>query len=623
MQNPTISATSQFIAPYDTLPNILYTNPTTIVIKPLPIPIGNNPTLAGASQFIKPFDILPNIIYTGPTTKPNPQFNAPFDIPNGKLPSPFGFASLEQFNNDVESTVNWNPNTTINLYDIDNYEKDSSGNIKDIKGNVKSGPSAIWQPLAATNTNVTIQTAAAKAAAFGLSALGGFTGIPYVTQVGQSLTGEFGDDNLSGEFVTLQQDSLTRVPGIKYADFRSRKLPGLTVSNLGQQTLASLSSIRADGLAASLRSKGIAQIYATTSASPFGAYSVFNLEAWYGWGEHDNPNAIRNDFTLRSHVATRFKKGQTVTVVDVDASGNPIGKPNTRKSLGTMVPTNNPIEQATPFRGDKVTVIDFSQRKLSEAYQWKPKRTLLGKELPALANLTQDFIKFYFTGPKLQAGNEDDEDDIIVFRAVISSFSENFNPNWTDQKMIGRADPNYIYTGLTRDMSLEFDIYATDRDELKPIYRKLNALAGYTAPTYDPESIAMQAPWMRITIGDLFVQTPVVMTSLGYTYALDASWEINIERDLQMMQVPKKISVSCGFNVISDYLPQKGGRFWTLAKKFESDGTPIAGNDNWLSDTLGNIQKADLKFKDPAKGKVVGNDSSKKTETTNNNTTKT
>jgi hypothetical protein len=172
--------------------------------------------------------------------------------------------------------------------------------------------------------------------------------------------------------------------------------------------------------------------------------------------------------------------------------------------------------------------------------------------------------------------------------------------------MIGRADPNYIYGGVTRDLSIDFDIYATDRDELKPIYRKLNALAGYTAPTYDDESIAMEAPWMRITIGDLFVQTPVVLTSLSYTYAMDAPWEINIEKDPTMMQVPKKISVSCGFNVVSDSLPQKGGRFWALAKQFEESGEAKAGNDNWLSDSKGNIDPEDVKGKRTNSGKAVG-----------------
>ena len=99
--------------------------------------------------------------------------------------------------------------------------------------------------------------------------------------------------------------------------------------------------------------------------------------------------------------------------------------------------------------------------------------------------VTQDFIKFYFTGPKLFNGNSNaktDTDDIIIFRAAITNLDDSFTANWSPINMIGRADPNYHYTGFGRDLSISFDIYATDRDEVKPIYRKLNALAGYTAP---------------------------------------------------------------------------------------------------------------------------------------------
>ena len=193
------------------------------------------------------------------------------------------------------------------------------------------------------------------------------------------------------------------------------------------------------------------------------------------------------------------------------------------------------------------------------------------------------------TGPSLTANkfeSEDkkDVDDIIVFRAILTSLSDSFSPSWTDVKMIGRADTNYQYSGYARSLSVGFDIVITDRDEIKPTWRKLNALAGYCAPTYDMTSIALTAPWMRITLGDLFHQTPVVMTSLGYTYDLDHSWEINIEGDKEMFETPRKISVSCDFNVISDYLPQKGGRFFNLARRYDADNIPIEGDDNWLSD---------------------------------------
>jgi hypothetical protein len=293
---------------------------------------------------------------------------------------------------------------------------------------------------------------------------------------------------------------------------------------------------------------------------------------------------------------------------------------------GEFVPTRDPLELATPFRGDKVTVIDFGKRSLAEAYLWKSNTFNLNGALGAILNktgITQDFIKFYFTGPKLQAGNDTDIDDIIVFRAVITSFSDSFSPTWNAAYMIGRADPNYIYNNFSRDVSLNFDIYATDRDEMQSIYRKLNALAGFTAPTYNPDSIAMEAPWMRLTLGDLFTQTPVVLSSLSFDYGItDAPWEINIERDPNMMQVPFKIGVTCQFNVISDFLPQKGGRFYTLAKRFATDGTPIAGNDNWLSDAKQNISFEEQK-KLKSRSKVVGKSSgNKKTETFDKNSVK-
>jgi hypothetical protein len=151
--------------------------------------------------------------------------------------------------------------------------------------------------------------------------------------------------------------------------------------------------------------------------------------------------------------------------------------------------------------------------------------------------------------------------------------------------MIGRADPNYQYSGYSRDISLDFTVFATDRDEVKPIWRKLNALAGYTAPTYDEQNIALVGSWLRITIGDLFVQQAAVIKSLNYTlYDADSPWEINIENDPEMMEVPQKIDVSLSLGIVTDWLPQKNGRFYSLAKQYDAQtGLPKEGTDNWLS----------------------------------------
>lgn len=368
----------------------------------------------------------------------------------------------------------------------------------------------------------------------------------------------------------------------RFSDFRA-KLPYNNLINR-----------RFDGASALIRGGWIGGLYAAASASPAGAYSVFNIMGnkyfGAGLGDEGNPGAIINDFTMRSHVATKWKSDPSLP------------------TKGTWEMTTNPIELITAFRGDKVTVIDFGKRLEGNAYAWNPVTTKLlekagkasSKILGSLgAGLTQDFIKFYFTGPTLFNGYIGDvEDDVIVFRASITSLNDSFTANWAPISLIGRGDPNYQYTGYSRDVNLDFMIIATDRDELKPIWRKLNAMAGYTAPEYDPTSIALKAPWVRITIGDLFRQQPAILTSLSYTLQdNDTSWEINIERDPTMKQVPRKISVSCTFTMVTDYIPQKGGRFYTLADKFNASGSSGRGDHNWLSDFPDNVDIVEEKRK--------------------------
>jgi len=354
----------------------------------------------------------------------------------------------------------------------------------------------------------------------------------------------------------------------KYTDFRSVR---------GNQTVGN----RLDGAAAAIINlttgdfspeSFIAAGYAAASAAPGGAYTLFNRETLYGWGNHGTTNRLNIDFTQPSQIATRYSPTNGMVAI--------------------------PGLQAFEFRGDKINAVDYSKRSLKEVYRWKPKLGLfgdlgdtLGSVLDA-ADFTSDFIKFYFTGPKLAPGSSDD-DDIIVFRATLTSLTDSFAAGWTSQQMIGRADPNYRYTSFGRSFQMSFTIYATDRDEMKPIWRKLNALASYTAPDYDGSNIALKGPWMRMTVGDIFVQQPVVITSVDYTLqSSETTWDINVERDGSMMQAPKMIEVSVGGNVISNYIPQKNGIMYPLAKRFNKKGKPIQGIDNWVSDFKDSVKKS-------------------------------
>ena len=403
-------------------------------------------------------------------------------------------------------------------------------------------------------------------------------GVPLLGQAGTSFAGAKTEPSYATvPFLSLKRGGIGGIP-FPYQDFRSYKsdaLPSSAADVLGK---------RIDGTAAAVRKKSgkaRAAAYLAASITPGGAYKVFNKESLYGEGDAGNAFALRNDFTAKTVASTQW---------------------NTK--TGKWIKTKEALALVNPFRGDKINVIDFKNSTYGDAYRWlgKPEseqgkiRKSIGKVLGSVLNdpgVTQDYIKFFFTGPNIGFGDTDSTDDIITFRAVITNLFDSYNPGYTPVQMIGRADPNYHYTQFSRDMNLDFDIHANDRDELKPIWRKLNALAGYTAPTYDKETIALVAPYMRITIGDILVQQPILIQNLTLTLAdSDTTWDINIENDKTRMQVSNKISVSMGFTVITDYLPEKGGRFYTLAK--EADESPRyhkPGETNWLSDFDVNIKK--------------------------------
>jgi hypothetical protein len=554
----------------------------------------SNPTLTAGTQFNAPFNILPDIIYItdNPTYKPISQFNAPFNIPDSKPGIVYNNPSTA-----IIPLINPHPVILPGLFNtppiiIDfapagaNINNPAATYFGDEQLTYTASQAVNWRAPQSSSTNINLAGSAAKLLNYAGLWMGSVTGIPQISQVAQASANDI-ENSLSATYSTLDLGQLRRIPGVAYADFRSR----YNTDSVGSAILPR----RLDGTSAGLRGSGIAIAYAAATLTPAGAYSIINLNTKYGWGFHDAPGAIRSDFTARSHVAKQWLPGETI-VNNTKYEDGINFKPSTSTYVsGKWIRTKNKLEKATPFRGDRVSVIDFSQRTISHAYEWNPvfgdpQGPIIGKLLNK-AGITQDFIKFYMTGPKLVNGDALATDDIIVFRATLGSLSDSFQGNWTPITMIGRADPNYQYTGFNRDVSLDFTVYATDRDELQPIWRKLNALAGYTAPTYLPDSIAMQAPWMRLTVGDLFVQQPVLLTTLDYTlHDADTSWEINIENDPTMMEVPFKVTVRCSFTMISDHLPQKGGRFYTLAKQFASgSGTPIRGNNNWLSDALDNV----------------------------------
>jgi hypothetical protein len=238
------------------------------------------------------------------------------------------------------------------------------------------------------------------------------------------------------------------------------------------------------------------------------------------------------------------------------------------------------------FRGDKVNAIDahVKGRTAGKKIPFEEIYGLLGESSPPL---DRDFIRFYFTGPQ-QIGKGGDnssgggEEEVLVFRSTIGSFTDTFSPSWTATKQLGRADSVHVYNGWGRSISFDFRVQATSRDEMRPLWRKLNYLASWTAPRY--ASGRMRGPYIRFTLGNLFQETPCFISGLTYTTdGNNTPWEINIDNDEDMLQLPTGVNVSMTLTMLMDYRPQWNGRMYSLSDRgrLEKDSDRL----NWLYDS--------------------------------------
>ena len=190
-----------------------------------------------------------------------------------------------------------------------------------------------------------------------------------------------------------------------------------------------------------------------------------------------------------------------------------------------------------------------------------------------------DLVEFYFSSLVLDGHNYCPA-EVIVFRATFDSITDNHKPTWNAVKYMGRGDPLYTYDGYERDVSFGFTVHIGSRDEMKASWRKLNYLAGYTAPEYTSAGF-IRAPLCRLNIGNLFKKMPGYISSLSYTFDNQGStWEtahlegdryrdttdatIRDESTPGVLQLPKTIQVAVGFVPIGVYRPEKYGVFYPL-----------------------------------------------------------
>ena len=187
-----------------------------------------------------------------------------------------------------------------------------------------------------------------------------------------------------------------------------------------------------------------------------------------------------------------------------------------------------------------------------------------------------DLVKFFF-----EINNNDAPTNtknwFLFFRAYINNLGDNFNSEWNPYKYVGRGETFYKYSGFSREISLDFTIYAHTRAEMIPLYEKLNYLVGTTAPSYSGMGY-MRGNFVNLTIGDYIINTPGIIKSINLKPSLEAGWDLNRDETGKIIpldqlpnfyggkekanyfvgQLPRLVDVTLTFTPIHSFTPQFG-----------------------------------------------------------------
>ena len=149
---------------------------------------------------------------------------------------------------------------------------------------------------------------------------------------------------------------------------------------------------------------------------------------------------------------------------------------------------------------------------------------------------------------------------LIQFRALLDTFSDNYNGMWNKTQYIGRPESFVNYTGFERNVQIGFKIAAFSRSELIPIYNKLNYLVSTTAPTFSDDGLFMRGTFCKVTVGDYLSKTPCTVNTVNLNWQQDYPWEVRLSEDDEkdILRLPHVLDVSVSMDVHHEFIPQTG-----------------------------------------------------------------
>ena len=161
----------------------------------------------------------------------------------------------------------------------------------------------------------------------------------------------------------------------------------------------------------------------------------------------------------------------------------------------------------------------------------------------------------------------------VNFLATLTGLSETFSPSWDSSKFIGNPFSFYTYTGNERALSFSFRVFSLNPKEHKAAWDRLNFLTSLTYPQdYEGDAGYITPPFIRLTLGDMYIKKEGFLSSLSYSVDDNVPWEtensrnsIDGEESMSGYKLPRIITVQTEFKTIEQRNSVNGHRYYPFA----------------------------------------------------------
>jgi hypothetical protein len=326
----------------------------------------------------------------------------------------------------------------------------------------------------------------------------------------------------------------------------------------------------------------------------------------------DTVDETQNDVSLRNDLSS--------VLMNLDAAsktlkfnigvGIPVDRTAFSKSYSSIKnsETNPKTTLKTKLGIEASERMDF----LNEKTQYTPSDPLNGTLQLADGTILDDYDFVTLKFRSLSTGTA------VNFRATISGLGESTSPSWDSAKFIGSPFNYYTYSGIERSVTFSFKVYSTSPLQHVAAWQRLNFLTSLAYPQGYAGGIAVRAPFLEFTLGNMYSRRACFIESLSYDIDDNSPWHVGFteasgladdskfvingeETSLDNYKLPKIVNVSITLKLVEQRNNTEAGYLYGFDKlprvklagkavsiEQSSKNSQIAGNANNSNNLLTN-----------------------------------